>query len=231
MPIPVLQPPAPTAVVAPYLMITVDGRMRRLSEDRLQRLLCEVTGASSASSSNDWVQFAQNNGLVVGTGPLVTPAYWLQGKDRWVAVSRPTKSEAHLYYGFVKSAHPLGYTHLDVAKDAKRWLPRLARAATLRRHILFHRPVVDDFAMVASHDSGISVSSRQALVKTLLDKESVIFFLAIGGASIENSKSGISMSGLIDSFKVVVFAAILVTLVRHFIILPPVTWAVEKLKD
>jgi hypothetical protein len=234
MPLPAFHPPSPPAAeTAPYLLVTIDGHVRRLDIKGLRKLLFAVTGTSSESQPGDWKSFAQDNELLVCSLPIVAPDFWIKGTSRWVAVALPTESEAHIYYGFLASSNGGSYTHIDVAKDSKRWLPKLPRAATLVRHILFHRPVCNGSAMIAGQDSGITATTRQTFVKTLTDKDAAVSALAVLAASFGSlAKTGnFTLSTIGESVIVLVLVMLTISVLRHFLTLPALTWAVEKLKD
>lgn len=185
----------------------------------------------------EWELFARNENLMAGDSPFISPKEWYHGDRRWIAISKPSRWEIHLYVG-LRSSVSNAQSLINLATETNKWLHEVPSKIRPFWRIFTRAPEISGYAMVADYETGISIASRQSFLKTLAGKETAV--MAVGlllpcvGYLIKNYTNGDLLETLWQIALVAgvaVLTLFLASVIRHFFTIPKFTWDVDKLRD
>lgn len=233
-------PGVPAFPLTPYLYINISlnpGRV--LDSNALSKYLEDVASEAGggAQGEGEWLLFARKENLMAGEEPFIRPQEWYYGGRRWIAVSKPSRWEIHLYVGLCGAASN-SQSLVNLATETNKWLHKVPSKLRPLRKILSRAPVISGEVKVANYETGIRIASRQGFLRTLAGKDSAAvaigLIIPIIGYFIRNHVND-EWSGILGQIGtiggVAILTILLTAIIRHFFIIPRFIWNVDKLHD
>lgn len=196
--------------------------------------------AGRVSSDTDaWSEFSRREGLCYGGEDLQViirkPDHWLSDGQRWLAItlSKPA-DEVHICFGWSLETHgSRRFNHVELAKDAMRWIEGVANHTNPPILALFDLPQRTGTIYIGGEDSRITLHPRKSFSRTLTDKETLTAALAVmlaGGAGLLRTQD-FSLASLSLQLSTVTALIVVYSAIKHWFLTPRLSWKVEGIES